>query len=51
MIFNESNLPIYDGITIYVIKKINNKTYYYANYEGPIDGNYAALIDLFNRNL
>ena len=51
MIFNESNLPIFDGITIYVIKKINNKTYYYANYEGPIDGNYAALIDLFNRNL
>ncbi|MBP5358198.1 MAG: hypothetical protein J6Y69_03315 [Treponema sp.] len=47
IIINESNLSVYDGLSEYVIKKIDNKTYFYANHHGEIDDDYKPLMNLF----
>ena len=41
---------VVDGISEYIIKKINNKTFYYANHCGSVDMDYEPLIDLFYEN-
>ncbi len=41
---------VVDGISEYIIKKINNKTLYYANHCGSVDMDYEPLIDLFYEN-
>ena len=47
MIINESNLMVCDGLSEYIIKKIGNKTYFYANHCGDVDDDYKPLMDLF----
>ena len=39
--------PAVDRTSTYVIKKIRNKTYYYANYYTKINDAYSSLIKLF----
>lgn len=42
---------VLDGTSYYIIKKINDKTYYYANHYGDVDADYKALMDLFKKLL
>ena len=47
MIINESNLMVCDGLSEYIIKKIENETYFYANHCGDVDDDFKQLMDLF----
>lgn len=47
VIINKTNLIVMGGTTEYIIKKIKNKTYYYANHYGDVDKNYKSLMDYF----
>ena len=49
ILIDKSNVPISGGTTKYIIKKIKNKTYYYANIQGNINVNYMKLMDLFQK--
>jgi len=49
IIIDDSGLPISDSTSEYIIKKIKNKTYYYANCEESIDVDYIPLVDLFRK--
>lgn len=44
---DKTDLIITDSVTEYLIKKINHKTFYYANHAGPIDNEYKPMLDLF----
>nr|WP_318660524.1 hypothetical protein [uncultured Treponema sp.] len=43
----DSNIVL-DGTSYYVIKKIYNKTYFYANHHMHVNDNFKPLVDLFN---
>lgn len=47
MIIETPELPILDATSVYIIKKIKQKTYYYAYYAQPETTEYKQLIELF----
>lgn len=47
MIIENPELPILDATSVYIIKKIKQKTYYYAYYAQPETTEYKQLIELF----
>ena len=47
VMIDSSLSPAVDRTSTYVIKKIRNKTYYYANYYTKINDAYSSLIKLF----
>lgn len=47
MLIENANMPVYDGTSEYVIKKIGDKTYHYAAYIHCDDKDYEPLLELF----
>lgn len=47
VLIDDTKIPIIDGTSTYIIKKIGKDTYYYASYYESNDTSYKPLIDLF----
>lgn len=47
VLIDDTKIPIIDGTSTYIIKKIGKDTYYYASYYKSNDTSYKPLIDLF----